>query len=379
MTTQHTVFFVPGFFGFANLGGLRYFAHVNEKLEAELAGRGLCARIVPVATSPTGSIRMRAGHLLEAMQEAAPDDGSPLHLVGHSTGGLDARMLVTPDVSLAEGLAPEPLVARVRSVVTVSAPHRGTPLASFFSTVFGAQMLRLFSLATVYVLRFGNLPLSAMLKLGATLARLDDHLGFKRTLADQVFDELLGDFGPKRREEVRRLLEQMTGDQSLFTQLKPEGVDVFNASSTDRAGVRYGCVVTAAEPTGLRSLSRVGLDPYMQASHALFASLYRISGRDERRGPRTAPLAPAVERRLGDLLGEPLRRRDNDGVVPSRSQVWGEVIHAARADHLDTIGHFDDRDHDPPHYDWLASGSGFSRPEFDRLWCDVADFIAASG
>ncbi|MFO8071119.1 MAG: triacylglycerol lipase [Polyangia bacterium] len=381
MTSEHTIFLVPGFFGFANLGGLRYFAHVTEKLESALSERGMRARIVPVATSPTGSIRQRAANLLETVLEHAPRDDSPIHLIGHSTGGLDARMLVTPAVSLTNGSDPEPMVDRVRSVLTVSTPHYGTPLASFFSTVLGAQMLRLFSLSTVYVLRFGHMPLSVMLKLGAVFVRLDDRLGFKRTLADQVFDELLGDFSSERRAEVHKLLEQMTGDQSLFTQLKPEGVDVFNASATDRPGVSYGCVITAAEPTGLRSLTRVGLDPYLQASHALFASLYRVTGRRENRGPRPVPLPAEVESRLGDLLGEPLGHRDNDGVVPSRFQVWGEPIHAARADHLDTVGHFDGRDHDPPHYDWLASGSGFSRDEFDRLWCDVADFLvrAADG
>ena len=32
----------------------------------------------------------------------------------------------------------------------------------------------------------------------------------------------------------------------------------------------------------------------------------------------------------------------NDGLVPTRSQVWGDMVHAAQADHLDVIGHFAD-------------------------------------
>ncbi len=69
-------------------------------------------------------------------------------------------------------------------------------------------------------------------------------------------------------------------------------------------------------------------------------------------------------------------RGATDGIVPTRSQVWGELIHAARGDHLDTVGHFDDPSHVPPHIDWLASGSKFRRPAFEALWSDVATFIA---
>ena len=45
-------------------------------------------------------------------------------------------------------------------------------------------------------------------------------------------------------------------------------------------------------------------------------------------------------------------------------------------DHLDVIGHFDDRGAEPQHYDWLSSGSGFKHGEFELLWRKVADFIS---
>jgi hypothetical protein len=32
----------------------------------------------------------------------------------------------------------------------------------------------------------------------------------------------------------------------------------------------------------------------------------------------------------------------------------------------------------PPHFDWLASGTGFTRARFEELWHDVARFIAAA-
>ena len=66
---------------------------------------------------------------------------------------------------------------------------------------------------------------------------------------------------------------------------------------------------------------------------------------------------------------------DSDGMVPTLSQVWGRVIAAVGADHLDVCGHFDDPEHVPPHIDWLVSGSRFRRPQFEAVWQDVAEFI----
>ena len=68
--------------------------------------------------------------------------------------------------------------------------------------------------------------------------------------------------------------------------------------------------------------------------------------------------------------------RHNDGIVPTRSQVWGEVVAAVRADHLDVLGHFDDPGHAPPHYDWLCSGAGYTRADFEQTWRRVIRFVA---
>ena len=47
------------------------------------------------------------------------------------------------------------------------------------------------------------------------------------------------------------------------------------------------------------------------------------------------------------------------------------------ADHLDVLGHFRDASHDPPHVDWLVTGSGFDRARFEALWGDVTRFLTA--
>jgi hypothetical protein len=52
-------------------------------------------------------------------------------------------------------------------------------------------------------------------------------------------------------------------------------------------------------------------------------------------------------------------------------------LYAAWGDHHDVIGHFDDATHVPPHVDWLATQSHFSRSSFEALWAAVGRFVAA--
>jgi hypothetical protein len=377
VSDTHQIFLVPGFFGFANLGDLPYFAHVEEFLTDTCRKLGLDVQVHPVRTHPTASVSKRAETLVRAVAESAADNGNdPIHLIGHSSGGLDARLMVTPAASLPTDLDVEAFARRVRTVITVATPHHGTPLATFFSTLFGQQILRLLSLATIYVLRFGRLPLSVLLRLGALLVRMDDRIGLTKTVADQAYRQLLNDFSPRRRTQVQQFMEEMSRDRALMGQLTPEGMDMFNAATADRPGIRYGSVVCVACPPGVRSVVNVGLDPYAQATHALYGGLYRVVARAS---DRDLPQLGEKQQRALDSAFENLpESSDNDGIVPTLSQVWGEVIHAVRADHLDVIGHFDDAQQSPPHYDWFASGCDFNRRKFDALWTDVASFLAGS-
>src|SRR4051812_4954789 len=106
------LYLAPGFFGFTNLGELVYFGHVRDYLVRELARLGVEARVVAVASHPTASIQTRARALLAAMIQSAEDDGGPIHLIGHSSGGLDARLFASPGTALGDGLELEPFAAR---------------------------------------------------------------------------------------------------------------------------------------------------------------------------------------------------------------------------------------------------------------------------
>lgn len=369
----HHVFLIPGFFGFANFGDFKYFWHVREVLEERFRVLGLDVRLHPVRTSPTASIRTRAERLAEIITAADTGEG-PIHLIGHSTGGLDARLLVTPGVSLHTRADVEAIARRVRTVVAVTSPHYGTPLASFFASMLGQKALELVSLATIYVLRFGKLPLKALtLALGA-MVWTNNRVVLRTGVLDQVHTMLLADFTEDRRALLDTFFSEVMGDQSLLPQLSPEGIDLFNALASRRDTVRYGCVVTAAPPPGLRTAAKLGLGAYAQLTYGLYRALYSKAA--SMRPSRIPPLTPEQWRALRQGLGRIPAPSDNDGMVPALSQVYGDVIHAAWADHLDVIGHFGDWRHDPPHVDWLITGAKFDRGHFERLWGDVARYVA---
>lgn len=373
MARAHHVLLVPGFFGFANLGDFAYFGHVKDLLAECGPDLGLDGQVRVVRTEPTASLPRRAALLAESMAALLEEAPGAVSVVGHSTGGLDARLLLSPGATLPTSADLEACARSVRSVVAVASPHHGTPLAGFFGGVLGQQVLRLLSLATIYTLRTGRLPISAALRFAHVLRRSGAP---PSGVLDQLFVDLLHDFSAERRRAVEHFLADVRTDQGLVAQISPAGMEVFDASTHDRPGVRYGCVVTQARPPGLRSLWRAGLDGYAQATHALFVALYRFgTGTPQGWLPRLGAAQAAVLRRAYGRIPE---SSANDGIVPTLSQVWGDVVAAVWADHHDVIGHFHGPTHVPPHFDWVASGTGFDRAQFEALWRDVARWLAAA-
>jgi hypothetical protein len=232
--------------------------------------------------------------------------------------------------------------------------------------------LQLLSLLTIYMLHFGHLPLAGLLWMGSRFVRLAD-LVVSSELIDEIFGRLLEDFTVARRRSVRAMLRDIVHDQALMLQLTPEAMEVFNAAVLPRPNVRYGAVVTEAAHPGPCSTIAVGIDPAAQVTHAIYGVLYRLAAVTPRHlSPR---LAPEVARALRHAYGTVPSAAANDGIVPTRSQAWGHVLHAAIADHLDVLGHFRDASYDPPHVDWLVTGSGFDRARFEALWDDVTHFL----
>lgn len=365
------VYLVPGFFGFAHFGDLKYFHHVEELLTHELAGLGRNFQVIRVDTLAAGSLARRTARLREVLVQTAGGDDDPIHLVGHSTGALDARQLLDPERARPEDDA---VLRRVRSVVSIAGAHQGTPLAATFRTAFGKDLLRLLGALTVHTLRLGPISIGTALGVAGALSLVDRVVGAKKDLIDQIEEQILSDFTPERRATLEAFFSELADDQGLLDELSPELARHFDVQTHDRPGVHYGCVVTASKTPTVQTALSLGLSPYAQGSHAVFHALWNITARFV--AERGVP-AVAIDnhRKIVEQLGRFPSERDNDGVVPTLSQFHGKLIGAVRADHHDVIGHFEDAHHDPPHVDWLISRSGFRRPQFDQLWRGVARFI----
>ena len=93
------IYLSPGMFGFARLASFEYFEHLIRALEQRFRDRGREAVVRVCEVHPTASILRRASKLARLIDESAGDEG-PIHIIGHSTGGLDARLVACPTARL---------------------------------------------------------------------------------------------------------------------------------------------------------------------------------------------------------------------------------------------------------------------------------------
>jgi triacylglycerol lipase len=365
------VFLVPGFFGFTSVGAVSYFERVEQTLGRALRRRGAEARIVRCRTQPTASISRRADELRRQVVRRGGLAARELHFVGHSTGGLDVRMLLTPGVTISRGDSEERIGRLTKTATSVATPHHGTPLANHFATVQGQTLLLVASaLATS---GHGRRTILAAAKAVAMVARLDDWLGRREGPLDRIAEGLLRRIRFPRNDPVWRYLGDVERDQGAVLQLTPEGIDLFDAAVADRAGIDYGCIV-AAVPKPREALRATELlDPEYLVLRALFRLLHGLAARPHPRYPYPKPSA-ATQRLLDRALGFKATPAVNDGIVPTLSQLHGRVLHVARADHLDVVGHYTLAGGRTA--DWLPSGAGFTPEAFEAAWEAVAGAIA---
>ncbi|MDJ0850092.1 MAG: triacylglycerol lipase [Myxococcota bacterium] len=370
---RRQVYLVPGFFGFSRLGGMNYFQSVGKVLREALARHGVEVEIVECRTKPTASIRHRADRLVDEVTERGGLEADELHFVGHSTGGLDARLLCSPGLRVRPDNIERRIIERTRSVVTVATPHHGTPLASFFMTILGRQLLE--ALTVLATSRGGRASLVAASQLVGLVASADQLLGRDSTILDSVAEDLTS-YAADGREEIWTYLNDIASDQGAMVQLMPESIHLFNAAVTDHQAIRYSSLVAIAPPPP----SRFGVgdlaSPVRAALESVFTLLYTVTSRENPKYRYPDP-DEDVLRPYRDALPFELGPRSNDGIVPTLSQIYGRVIDVVLADHLDVVGQFV-RD-DLPHGDWLPSGSDFDWVRFEAVWDGVAREIAGAG
>jgi triacylglycerol lipase len=119
---------VPGVIGFDRFGPLHYFNGVAQHLETVFQE----ATVRELTTDPVGTVADRAEVLAREIGSAF-GGAEPVHLIAHSMGGLDARYLVCHDIQ-GQG-------RRVKTVVSISTPHRGSPVADALDRVNPLNLL----------------------------------------------------------------------------------------------------------------------------------------------------------------------------------------------------------------------------------------------
>jgi hypothetical protein len=374
------VLLVPGFFGFGTFGREKgphiiYFDHVMKVLMA--ARPELRGRIHVHEPPPMGSLESRVRSLQDAVLQRLGSallrgetrGRSPrIHLVGHSTGGLDARLLVNPryhfkgeDRALRARLLP-----RIGTVVALSAPQHGTPIAACFLRGLYRLVLEGMSVVTIMAnarrvsRRFG---LPGMSFLSALLLAVKPRL----KVNDPVVEMIAG-MDAETARQIGRFRAMVGSDTQLLHDLCPERMAQLNARVGQRDGARLVEIVTVAPRPRLTGWGLRGLD-----RRAVYALCYAEAAREDFR-PERFPEGPWIAARPAGGEREAVEDapRANDGIVPASSQtLTGRAARIVLADHLDVIGHFEWR--------WnttlFKSGAGFGRREFADLWRFVAEAL----
>src|SRR5688500_10319731 len=105
---------------------LQYFRNVRTYL----AANGF-PDVVSTNVDFAGSVEQRADELKDRIDELLPD-AEKIHIIAHSMGGLDARLMI----------AEKGMAERVASLTTIGTPHLGTSLADHVINEGGGLLIR---------------------------------------------------------------------------------------------------------------------------------------------------------------------------------------------------------------------------------------------
>jgi hypothetical protein len=323
---QDLVVLMPGFLGFAHFGGFYYFAdriaaalRAALEIEAERA-----VPVIPLSAVPTGSLERRHAYLVATLAKLENVVGGfrRLHLVGHSAGGVDA-FLMTQELPFG-GAESAPFRSKIRSVVTIAAPHYGTGLATTdFAQALANPLSHVAGLPAV-----GKTFLDVL-----RFAARDPELPPSVTGALQDWQQSLGFLGNVLQH--RELIQDLRPDRmaELQARCKPD----FEVQA------KLTCFVTAtAPPTRDSSQS----DPLYRDLYTLTAGGVSSLVPAAKQALRVLELTPA-DKLIQSPGGAPVAvgPSTNDGVVNAAfqlahpdelSEFGGLVI----ADHGDVIGHY---------------------------------------
>jgi len=385
---EHAVFLVPGLLGFDSIATFSYFAErVVAALRAslELASE----RPVPVLAlpiPPTASLRDRQRqlvasitHRLQALERGLPRP-LRLHLVGHSTGGLDANLLLL-DAPLdthntrASHLHPRAAALRERidSIVSIASPHQGACFARDpLARLVGEHDPRGLPAAAVITLKFLVSVIGDVDVQHFVTSRLREFGKSQRlwNIATKRWP-LMADLDPARMPVCAKLTRPVLR-RSFVTISNCVRSNVSNQDGPDSlfrdlaqraSGLRTGC-------------SELG--------ELLAASVARVQNALSEHADELLIKSPQVE------VATPFDAGFNDGVVNTARQLMDpcdpdELAGIVVADHFDVIGYYDRKmwvvdEHGQEQETtavsgFLHSGSGFGDEQFFELYRRVGRVI----
>lgn len=439
-TPRIHIVLIPGFGGFDALGDLHYYAGITPlfrdwQTEAPDAPRAN-AILHYFDNLPTASVETRAKRLHRylakriARNEIQLDD--TIALIGHSTGGLDIRLLLRrlaenpQQVSRVDGDARdacvvrnEELLRRVCRVVFLSVPQRRTNIADWVRD--NDRMRRLFTDALGSMFETSPLGRDGRLRRWVTgrIAELTGMDLFRaaedavRESDETLFEKLPADAAAAREAFAYLWLwtRNIASDFSAIDDLRhPAPADQASREAREKEDKalwdKYGIttrsyatlgpcpydprVLRGQGPWDLRKhlLSReTGLSPKAQAeTDVVYQYCYRACAG----GPFKAPPGENKATEFGTANIITLEDWDNDGIVNTASMLWpdGAATRLVRADHGDIIGHYQLVEVPPPDgstgsapigrryhtYDLLKSGARFGDKQFTEVWRDALDF-----
>jgi hypothetical protein len=368
---RHAVALVPGFLGFDHVGAWTYWADrflagLRAHLEAHRAGP---IAVVPVPAPPLGSLAERQRALrrsLKALDDTSLDGPYRWHLVGHSTGGVDAAMLARTD-ALAEGsdgsvFSTQELLPRfdLASITTIATPHYGTCLA----------------LAPIAELRRGHYTSEGVLEAAQAV------VGVVARGDGQLSTRVKFGLGSALEGSTLQFLYDLLANDRLARDLRPSVCTALAMAPNRRADVPIFCVATMTPP------------PTPALPDRLFRDLWTFTQIEALEAQPRPPIVawdsmPAIASR-GQVVPRTVGPRDSDGVVSTDRQVDCHGPNASFAglvlgDHGDVLGLYrrvDPLAADPDHPKrgviepgLLTSGSQFGDDEFFRLLALVAKGI----
>jgi len=428
MADRFHVVLIPGFGGFDALGQVEYYAGVTRLFQA---WKGETPAVLhyfdnfPTAAVVTRAARLQS-YLAKRIARGEISEGDEITLVGHSTGGLDIRQLVSDldnpahDSVQVDGGWPVPVETirkRVRRVVFLSVPHWGTNIADWVRShpvwrkAVTADLQAAAAGSQIYLLDRIEEEIAggaASLTGAEILLAAQDAL----TEANQRF----GTPSPLRTADAQEAaselglwLRHMASDFHVINDLAsqppesgPRSPAHFSAFERKAELKRFGNIEVLSYATlGRRpfhfepgqpapvwdlanpcTFREIAFDGKLSAGTDI---AYRLCYRACAGGPFQQPkLSGKVSWRLIGSPGDPIELWDNDGIVNTASMLWPDVENVlVDGDHLDIIGHYrltkaaEGVGRRYQSYDALKSGSRFKHQKFQKVWTEIFDFSTA--